>query len=226
MKEVAPRGNGPQGYIAKNTPMTYTIHFQNTGTASATNITIVDTLASNLEANSLHLISSTHNVLVYQDGSLVKFRFNNINLPDSNSDYYGSMGSVTYGILPKRDLPGGTKITNKAGIYFDYNAPIVTNTTLNTIENSIKIEELNTNGTNYKVYPNPTHTLLNVQTDNTTNNFETVLIDVLGRVVNTQKSQNGKVEMNTNQLINGIYFLKITKNGVIQENVKIQVLHP
>jgi hypothetical protein len=40
---------------------------------------------------------------------------------------------VQYRIKQKKDLPFGTKIYNSAGIYFDFNDPIITNTTLHTV---------------------------------------------------------------------------------------------
>lgn len=45
-----------------------------------------------------------------------------------------SNGFVAYTIQLKSNLPAGTQITNNADIYFDFNAPIETNTTLNTIQ--------------------------------------------------------------------------------------------
>ncbi len=136
-KEVSPKGFGPEGYILNGTPLTYTVHFQNTGTARARNITINDTISEHLDIATLQVVSSSAPVLVYQPeltGNLIKFRFNDINLPDSGTDFNGSNGYVVYNIYPKADLAPGTHIQNTAGIYFDYNPAVITNTTTNTIE--------------------------------------------------------------------------------------------
>ena len=136
-KEVSPKGYGPQGYILNGTPLTYVVHFQNTGTARARNITINDTISEHLDIATLQVVSSSAPVLVYQPeltGNLIKFRFNDINLPDSGADFNGSNGYIEYNIYPKADLAPGTQIQNTAGIYFDYNPAVVTNTTTNTIE--------------------------------------------------------------------------------------------
>ncbi len=45
-------------------------------------------------------------------------------------------GSVFFTIMPKRALPSGTEIRNKASIVFDFNQPIETPEWLNTIDNS------------------------------------------------------------------------------------------
>lgn len=224
MKEAAPSGKGKEGFISKNTPMTYTIHFQNTGTAPARNITILDTLESNLVASSFHMITSTHNAVVYQEGNVLKFRFNNIYLPDSNVDYYGSMGSVTFGILPVRDLAAGTEINNRAGIYFDYNEPIITNYALNTIDNTTSIQHINLGNLAASVYPNPANTELNIKVaDNAI--IAATLLDMLGRSVASESSTNGSININTQNLAAGMYLLNIHDEAGNQQNTKVMVKH-
>ncbi|NDC41589.1 MAG: hypothetical protein EBZ77_08570, partial [Chitinophagia bacterium] len=137
-KQVSPAGYGPQGYIPNGTPLSYIIHFQNTGTAPARNITVSDTISEHLDFSTLQVVSSSFPVLVYQvAGNVVKFKFNGINLPDSTSDPVGSIGYIAYNIVPYDSLAPGTQIRNTAGIYFDYNPAVYTNGTLNTIEDSI-----------------------------------------------------------------------------------------
>ncbi len=139
-KQVSPVGYGPQGYIPNGTPLSYMVHFQNTGSAPARNISVTDTISTNLDLSTLQVVSSSSAVLVYQlPGNVIKFRFNDINLPDSASDPTGSIGYIAYNILPYDSLAPGTTITNKAGIYFDYNPPVYTNSTINTIEDTIGV---------------------------------------------------------------------------------------
>jgi|GEM_PF-941221 len=139
-KQVSPQGYGTAGYIQNGTALSYIIHFQNTGTAPAQNITINDTISQYLDIATLQVVSSSSAVEVYNPeltNGIVKFRFNNINLPDSTSSPDGSIGYVAYSIQPKPDLAAGTQILNDAGIYFDYNPAVVTNATLNTIEDTL-----------------------------------------------------------------------------------------
>ena len=51
-------------------------------------------------------------------------------------------GHISYVVRPKTDLPTGTEITNKATIYFDWNDPIETPLTLNTIDSDIPTSEV------------------------------------------------------------------------------------
>jgi uncharacterized repeat protein (TIGR01451 family) len=110
--------------------LTYTIHFQNVGTASAANIRIMDTLNSSLDLTTFQLIKYSHANNVTLIGNVLTVRFPGINLPDSLNDPDGSTGFLQYRIKPKQNLPAGTQIENTAWIYFDYNAPIVTNTSV------------------------------------------------------------------------------------------------
>lgn len=115
--------------------LTYTIHFQNTGSAPAFNIRVADTLSNNLDLDSFEVISYSHFNRTSLTGNAVDFSFPDIMLPDSSSDLAGSHGFISYRIKPKPSLPAGTEMSNHASIYFDYNAPIVTDTALTRFEN-------------------------------------------------------------------------------------------
>jgi hypothetical protein len=223
-KEAAPNGKGKEGFIPTNTPMTYTINFQNTGTAPARNITIVDSLESDIEASSFHMITSTHNAVVYKEGKVLKFRFNDIYLPDSGSNYYGSMGSVTFGVLPIRDLAPGTEIKNRANIYFDYNDPIITNYALNTIEYPTNIQKVTFGSIEAKVFPNPTNTALNIKVENNAS-ITVTMMDMLGRTVANESSDKGNISIAAQNLAAGMYLLNIRDAAGNQQNTKVMVKH-
>ncbi len=127
MKEVYPVDVLP-GY---DDWFTYTIHFQNTGNAPAFNIRLRDTLDTQLDLNTFEVLGYSHPATVGLSGNILTVRFNNIMLPDSTSDYEGSMGYFQYRIKPNGVLLSGSQISNTAYIYFDYNSPIITNTTEN-----------------------------------------------------------------------------------------------
>ena len=150
MKEVYPTNVEP-GY---NDWFTYTIHFQNTGTAPAFNIRLKDTLDTHLDLNSFEVMGYSHPARVSINGRVMTVRFDNIMLPDSTTDYDGSMGYFQYRLKPNANLPLGTQIENTAYIYFDYNAPIVTNTTQNNIQLSSGIAYLPLQST-VGIFPNP-----------------------------------------------------------------------
>jgi len=109
--------------------LNYVVRFQNTGTASAVNIRVEDTLESKLDPNTFELIGMSHPGHVQLKNNVVEFIFDNINLPDSTSDEPNSHGYVSFRIKPKNNVVFGNTIQNMASIYFDFNAPIITNTT-------------------------------------------------------------------------------------------------
>lgn len=224
IKEVSPIGNGTAGYIKANEEMTYTIHFQNTGTAAARNITIVDEIDTDLDINSLHLLGTSHNASQHREGNKIRFRFENIYLPDSGSNYLGSMGAITYGIRQKKDLAPGTEMTNTAAIYFDYNDPIITNTTLNTINIPTSIADVAVAEAFAQVYPNPANTALTVKM-NDNSAFAVAIYDMLGRVVMTQNSAKGTLTIDTTPLSEGLYIVRIANQQGAEMSSKVQIKH-
>lgn len=133
-KTVNPNGNISPAFVSSGKYLDYIIRFQNTGTDTAINITISDTLSKNLDISSLELIASSHpcTTLLSKAGNL-EWIFNNILLPDSNHNELMSHGFVRYRIKPKSTLILGDQIHNQSHIYFDYNEGVVTNNTLNIV---------------------------------------------------------------------------------------------
>ncbi len=126
--------NRMNGYTLFEEDLIYTIRFQNTGNAEAYDVVIRDTLDANLDPTTFQVISSSHEEVLstfMEENQYLTFEFRNIFLPDSTSDFEGSQGYVNYRIKTKEGLPEMTEINNTAGIYFDLNPPIITNTTEN-----------------------------------------------------------------------------------------------
>ncbi len=207
MKEVYPVNVLP-GY---DDWFTYTIHFQNTGNAPAFNIRLRDTLDANLDINTFEIRGYSHPAIVSINGNNLTVRFNNIMLPDSTSDYEGSMGYFQYRIKPLPNLPLGTQIENTAYIYFDYNAPIVTNTTQNNFQTVVSTFNAKDDTNQLKVFPNPANEILNINLQN--NNIENCIItNALGQTVyNSANEINGnhKIQLNIADLNVGVYFVKV-----------------
>lgn len=109
--------------------LNYVVRFQNTGSASAINVRVEDLLESNLDPSTFELIDLSHSGRVQLKNNLVEFIFDDINLPDSTADEPNSHGYISFKIKPKSTVAFGNTIKNKASIYFDYNEPIITNTT-------------------------------------------------------------------------------------------------
>nr|HPI05876.1 hypothetical protein [Saprospiraceae bacterium] len=129
-----PEGIGAGHHIDKTEPLEYLIRFQNTGTDTAFTVVIRDTISPFLNIETLQLGAASHAVVMnVRDSNELVFTFNNIMLPDSNINEATSHGFVKYAIRQKADNPDGEVIRNRAGIYFDFNLPVMTNETWHTV---------------------------------------------------------------------------------------------
>lgn len=116
------------------TRLDYLIRFQNTGTDTAFNIFIRDTLDPLVDPGSLVINGASHNYQYTLTGDRnVQFTFPNILLVDSFANEPLSHGWIAYSVNLDAGLPIGTTIENTAHIYFDFNAPVATNTTQSTL---------------------------------------------------------------------------------------------
>ena len=128
----------------------YTIRFQNTGTDTAFNVVIADTLDSKLIATELQMVGSSNNCKTTVKDNIIIFEFLNIYLPDSNVNKTGSNGFVSFKLKPVSSVSAGTTIPNRAAIYFDYNSPVITKTANTIIQNPLPLQLLN-----YEASPTP-----------------------------------------------------------------------
>ncbi len=221
-KLVFPQGSGVSGAVHHGTRLFYRINFQNTGTASALKVIVQDTIDADLDMNTIYFERSSHGADITIDGRIVTWKFSNINLPDSTSNESGSHGYVEYSISPLPGRPNGTAIQNTAAIYFDFNAPVITNTVTNTLQTNITgvtdqeivLQEL-------ELHPNPAsdhvEILLHAQADKNT----VEVLDVAGRQVAHFIATGDSFTLPVTDLANGLYFIRV--NGLLTR--PLQVVH-
>ena len=198
----------------------YTIRFQNTGTANASFVSIVNNLPAELNENSIVMLHSSHDYNLTRNGSELKWFFNNINLvPDSvNND--DSQGYVTFKIKPTAGYTVGTLIENTAEIYFDYNPAIITNTFETLFVNALSNESYSTS--NFAIYPNPANDILTVQNKDNAVISKVNVVDILGKTIKTFTFNTTEVSLDISDLKAGIYFVEIHSNTIktIQKVIK------
>jgi uncharacterized repeat protein (TIGR01451 family) len=138
-KQGFPGGVGEAHDILPNEQLQFLIRFQNTGTAPAYTVVIRDTLDTDLDIFSVTPGVASHDYSFTMYGERVlQWTFNNIMLADSFSNEEASHGFITYTVNQVADLTNGTEITNSAAIYFDSNEPVITNTSLHTINSCVQ----------------------------------------------------------------------------------------
>jgi uncharacterized repeat protein (TIGR01451 family) len=215
IKETYPENVQP-GF---NDWLTYTIHFQNTGNAPAFNIRLADTLDTMLDLETFQVINYSHPNLIDLTGRVLNVRFPNIQLPDSTTNSAGSIGFIQYRAKPKATWVSPYQIKNTAYIYFDYNAPIITNTTLNTI--LIPTGLKNQTETVMNLYPNPSNGNFTIEL-NTKEKQSIQVFDITGNVVISQSIENGKAIIDGSHLAAGIYNINIKgSNSVANKKLVI-----
>ncbi|HET6992749.1 MAG TPA: T9SS type A sorting domain-containing protein, partial [Bacteroidia bacterium] len=204
--------------------LTYHIYFQNTGTDTAFNIIIEDTLSSLLNPISVVPGPSSDPYTFEQSNGLMKFNFYNIMLPDSGRDEPNSHGWVSYQVKTKPGLPIGTVIDNTAYIYFDYNTAIITNTTSDLIAAIGPSGIAENTSQEIIAYPNPFDESVRLILPEKLNgkNCEITLTDVEGRIVLSQQNQTANsITIQRGQLEAGIYFCTVRCEGTLVGNKKL-----
>lgn len=210
-KHVSPEGEGPLHLTLKDAELTYLINFQNTGTDTAFNVQILDTLDANLDQSSIELLGSSDPVYInIQQNGAIRFTFDNIMLPDSNVDEPGSHGYVIYRINPLPNLPDSTVIENTAYIYFDFNAPVVTNTAFNRYVSQLPVSVQNIQPDQLnQLYPNPVTQTSCLYVPK--GNYHLNIYDVSGREL-VSCSISGKYLINKSEFVEGVYFYRVTNS--------------
>ena len=157
--------------------------------------------------------------------TFLRWQFNNIQLPDSNTNEPASNGFVQFRISPKAGLALGSQVRNHSEIYFDFNPPIITNQTLSTFHNIVFLDPgLNDNvqvvtenkgsitpeqiGVN--LYPNPVTDRLYIDTK-INEAFEVEVYSVSGEKILSKKIEVGESrELDLRGNSKGIYLIQIS----------------
>jgi uncharacterized repeat protein (TIGR01451 family) len=224
-KYVIPSGDGAQGAIRPNTDLTYTIRFQNTGNAEAINIYILDTLDANLDPTSLEVIATSHTMhWSTLAGNIIRFNYDNIMLPDSNANEPASHGYVSYRIKQNNNVAHLTQIQNSASIYFDFNPPIYTNKTVNTVDMFLSISKTENNSSLINIYPNPSSEKCQLFFKDQLSR-KIIVTDALGKEVLKSSFHSDSYILNTSKLPEGIYTIKIIAENRTEGLSKIVVIH-
>lgn len=193
-------------YIDADEWIDYTIRFQNTGTASAIDVVITDTIPAELDMATFVQGAASHPFEVsFKPGRVVEWRFANIQLPDSGANEPASHGAVGFRIRPQLPVLAGTVIENIANIYFDFNDPVVTEPSVLTAEFSTGTSDRGRG--DFSAYPNPATTELTVELPGAA---LIELTDPAGRMVKTLGTRSERTSIPLGDLPVGIYMLRVT----------------
>ncbi|MBL0340331.1 MAG: T9SS type A sorting domain-containing protein [Bacteroidetes bacterium] len=212
-KSVIPEGVQVPHYTLMSDTLDFVIRFQNTGNDTAFKVMILDTLNKNiLDLSSFELIASSHPVDVdLRTSGIVTFTFDNILLPDSNINEPESHGFVRYRSRIKTGLPNNTVLNNTGYIYFDFNAAVVTNTTLNTLVYTIPVGLNEPTALDVvTLLPNPVTEDAVVTFSNRNGElFNLKVFDVKGKLISQQQLTGEKATISAKSLQKGVYIYEL-----------------
>ncbi len=225
-KQVFPREGLTAEQIAAGDELEYMIRFQNTGTFYAERVRITDHLDTALNWSTLKLEAASHEVTEWQlhPGGLLDVLFDQIFLPDSNTNEAGSHGFVTFSIERNREFDVNDRVTNKAAIYFDFNEPIITNEVIITVpemvtstasapsvqEHPLRLLQIN---------PNPTGGEIRFTPDTKIGEVQTVRVfDAMGRLVLAKsiEQQQPSYVLDLSGLPSGTYLVTVIADRGVQ----------
>jgi len=196
----------------------YNIRFQNTGSDTAYNILITDTIDPNLSISYLGIqeevshYKNLQSAITYwkqPNGKYqykIAWRFNNILLADDKTNEEKSHGFINYRLNLANSLALGTTLNNRAFIYFDYQEPILTNVAKNIISKENLISNLIVQN-QLKIYPNPANESITIS--NTYRNpIPVKIINSLGQTVYSKIiNAESNLSINTAEMAKGIYII-------------------
>lgn len=211
----------PDSLIFNPPYLDYIIRFQNTGNDTAFYVNVVDRLSESLIDTTLDVISSSHNMEVHYNpfNRLLEFTFEDIELPDSVHSEPESHGYIHYRIKPSANLNLSDTIKNSAGIFFDYNPVVLTNTATTVFYHPVSGVGLSEN-LKYPeiIYPNPAKEMLLVKFDSRNPApIDCRVTDLFGRTVMLPVLQmEYDLQLSVGELMDGVYFLETNYAGGIQ----------
>ena len=227
-KNGFPTGVQAAHYIDQNVELEYLIRFQNTGTAPALYIEIRDFLPVQwLDPTTVRPGASSHPyVWDMQDNGEVVFNFADINLPDSATSQVNSQGFVQFRVQQRKDVPLGSKIQNTAAIYFDNNAPVITNQTLHTVGKNFIITNTQTpllSNVRVQIAPNPltSQAMVRVEGLEDPARLGFTRYTAVGTAVLTGHFSGTSYEFQAAQLPTGVYFYEIRSAGKVVAQGKL-----
>jgi len=197
--------------FTSNDYLYYTIRFENTGNASAVNVRINDVLNAMLDENTIKIESASHAYVLDRVGSNLTWKFDNIMLPVSVANTTTGKGYITFKVKPKPGYAVGDIIPNNASIYFDFNPAIVTNTFTTEFVALLASESFNAD--EFAVYPNPTSSVLNIQSKLNTTISEVNVYDLLGKQLLNKKMAVSTTEIDMTNYSPGLYLLEVVSEN-------------
>ncbi len=220
--------------ITSKTDLEYHFRFQNVGSDTLRRVVVRDTISQNLDITSVRFGASSHpyTFKVYETG-VVKFIFDDVNLPPAVQNFAASKGFVKFKISQKPNNPEGTVINNHVSLNKDFEKVQFSNLTTHVIggtqltdfiEVYTDLGEVFYPGVEVNVFPNPFFESATIEVKGPSfKKYEFEVYDVSGKTVVTNAQFQNRFTLEKNDLPKGLYFYRVTGDDNLLNTGKIVV---
>ena len=208
-------GQEEPGHVRPDTDIEYLIRFQNTGTDTAFRVVVEDRLSTLLDLASVTPLVASHPfAMEVRDQRVLRFVFDNILLPDSNINEAASHGFIKLRVSQMPGVALGSVIKNEADIFFDFNAPVNTNTST-LVVGTVGTKQEPGNPYHVTAYPNPFGESITFEITGPVlpGNATMRLFDALGRQVRREEFAGEIFVIQRHTLETGLYYFLIESDG-------------
>lgn len=202
----------PEGDIIPGDSLVYRIRFENMGNHPVEHVYIVDTLSQFLDLSTFRMLSTSHYCRTrINPNGVIEFFFQYIMLPGEGTEPGENEGYAEFSIFPHDGLSDYTVIENQAGIKFDHQAMIMTNTVHTTYrltsladseqtaedsdlswpEGTTPLEGVLDNDISVRFFPNPAskNAFLSIQSDKS-HNYQLRVVNAQGQEIFSRELQS------------------------------------
>jgi len=211
-KAIFVNGVRNQSYLEPGDELEYMIRFQNTGTDTAFTVKIQDPISTKFKVASIRPVAASHDYIWSVDNGTLNVIFNKIMLVDSFKNEPASHGFIKFEITLDEKTMVNEEVSNVAGIYFDFNEPIITNEVVTPVGKPVSTSDWSVSP--FFIYPNPTTDFISLGINDTKFNIGKVNIfdQRGGKLLTTDFNIELSNKINVSHLPSGFYIIQVINN--------------
>ncbi|MES2486983.1 MAG: T9SS type A sorting domain-containing protein [Bacteroidota bacterium] len=181
--------------------MHYVVRYTNEGTGMVSNVVIENDFdPAQFDVSSIQILNSSQPVTASVTGNRLRISVQSANLSATGG------GNILFKAKSKSNLVQGAAINSQARIFYDYSAPVDTNTATTVF--NIMGTDTPVLDNSVKVYPNPANSLINISVAGQLQSVQ--LYDIQGRLLQTVLVNDTTATLDVSGRAAGIYFVKVT----------------
>ncbi|MBC8883938.1 T9SS type A sorting domain-containing protein [Flavobacterium piscinae] len=154
------------------------------------------------------MLNASHQYNVRKTENQLVWNFFDIDLPPTIENAQLSQGFVHFKIKPKPGFEIGDVIENTAEIYFDYNPPIITNTSETEFVENLSLADFSVS--TMVLYPNPVKDSFQIQLNGNDSIQRISIFDMVGKRIYYKENLNlNSNSVDVSSFNHGIYLVEV-----------------